>query len=747
MSGSTISLRAGIFAKGCAALPLLALLLLLPSGARAANWSIQTTPNGASAEHSALYDISCEPESTNACTAVGSQTISGASSPYAQYWNGKSWANQSAEVPAGSTAAELQSDHCLSKTSCVSAGSYTTASGTFSLIESWNGSTWSIQSSPNPSGATETKLKGVSCKVITACIAVGFSNAEGKWATALKGSSGTWSLQTVPKPGEAISSELHGVDCTSATSCMAVGAYNTGASTYWAMAAYWNGTEWSLKTVPKPAESKRSILLDISCSDSSNCTAVGGYLNSKSVQVTFVERWNGTSWTLQSSPNPVGSTNSVLQNVICEDRNICVAVGDWINAGTWQPMAQRWNGSSWSLDSPANPSGSSFGLLEGVSCRITCLGIGWYTNSEGKNRTLGETRETPSWTQRSIGTPSASSLSGISCYGASSCMAVGLGAGFATAYFGGTTWTELSPPKPVGASSSQLRDSSCLTEGGTCTAVGVYVTSEVEKPYAVRRVEAGTWTLYNPLPLPAGVTSAALNDVSCSSANACTAVGDFKESFFSRTYVLRWNGTSWSVQTSPNVAGSPLDPLTSVSCVSATACTAVGYAATESGYQPLIESWNGTSWSIQSVTLPSGGKTGQLFGISCTSGSNCLAAGRYWDEAGIGESLVFKWNGTSWTALAAPRPAFAEGTHLEDISCAEATACTAVGAYFGSGAPASRALAASWDGSGWTLQNAASPGTTENFLYAVSCLSAASCRSSGYSNSGSGNLNLAETYP
>ena len=357
-------------------------------------WSIQTTPNGSGAEHSALYDMACEPESTSACTAVGKQTISGTSSPYAQYWNGSTWTNQSAATPEGATAGELQSDHCLSKTSCVSAGSYTTKSGTFSLVESWNGTTWSIQTTPNPVGATETKLNGVSCNVITACIAVGYSNASGKWATAMLGNSGTWSLQTVPKPAGAISSEFKGVECTSSTSCVAVGTYNTSASTYWAMAATWNGTAWSLQTVPKPpAEAKRSVLQDVSCSSGTACTAVGGLFNSSFVQETFVVRWNGTSWTQQTSPNPTGSTNSVLQNVSCSGSSACVAVGDWLS-GTWRPMAQNWNGTAWSLEFTPRPSGATFGLLEGVSCRsTTCLGVGWYTDSGGKNKTLGQIRK------------------------------------------------------------------------------------------------------------------------------------------------------------------------------------------------------------------------------------------------------------------------------------------------------------------------------------------------------------------
>jgi hypothetical protein len=308
---------------------ILALLSVAVPPATAANWSIQTTQNATGAEHSALYDISCDPATTALCIAVGKKTVTGVSSPYAQAWNGSAWSNQSAVTPEGATAGELQSAHCLSKTSCVASGSYTTGSGTFSLVESWNGTAWSLQTTPNPAGATESMFKGISCKVITACIAVGSSVKSGvRTSLAEGGNSGTWSLQTFPNPEGALTSELNGVDCSSATSCLAVGAYTVSGGANWALAALWNGTSWSLKTVPKPEGAQKSTLLDVSCSDSSNCTAVGGYYNKSGVQVSFVQRWNGSGWSLQTSPNPEKSTNTVLQNISCVDRYSCVGVGD-----------------------------------------------------------------------------------------------------------------------------------------------------------------------------------------------------------------------------------------------------------------------------------------------------------------------------------------------------------------------------------------------------------------------------------
>jgi hypothetical protein len=67
-----------------------------------------------------------------------------------------------------------------------------------------------------------------------------------------------------------------------------------------------------------------------------------------------------------------------------------------------------------------------------------------------------------------------------------------------------------------------------------------------------------------------------LNGVSCASAANCTAVGDYYRTAAGPqvTLVERWNGTAWRIEPSPGTGrGSTLD---SVSCPSATSCTAVG---------------------------------------------------------------------------------------------------------------------------------------------------------------------------
>ncbi len=689
-------------------------LIAAPAFAAATAWSLQSTQNASGAEHSALYDIACEPASTSLCVAVGKKTASGVSSPYAQGWNGSAWSNQTPIAPEKATAGELQSVHCLSKTSCMASGSYTNGSGTFSLVESWNGTNWSIQATPNPSEASESIFKGISCKVATACIAVGSSVKSGtRTSLAELGNSGTWSLQTVPSAEGALASELNGVDCTSSTSCIAVGAYTVSGGANWALAASWNGTSWSLQSVPKPEGAKKSTLLDISCSDSTHCTAVGGYNNASSVQVSFVERWNGSTWSQQTSPNPEKSSNTVLQNVSCVDRYSCVGVGDWLNGKTWQTMAQYWNSNSgWSLDTTENPAGATFGLLEGVACRITCIAVGWYTNASAENKTLGEVRSITSWTQRSI--PEGSGLVGIACTSASACVAVGSnleGTKARTAIWNGTSWTSSGEPIPAGAKESELEDLSC-TSSTTCTAVGTFINAEgFEKPYAAR-YSSGTWTVQS-VPLPAETFRGNLRDVSCTSTTLCRAVGEHGSSKTEGDGILivAWNGSSWSVQTVP-VGGRELQ---GISCFSSTSCLAVGDSA---GASARVEQWNGSSWSV--LSTPSNASI--LNGVSCNGENDCTVAG--WGEGGF--PFASHWNGSSWAQLAgAPRLAFSEFSYFKDISCTSASNCYAVGASITDG----NFMVANWNGSVWTLNDISSPSGGE--LIDVSCTGATSCQSVG----------------
>jgi hypothetical protein len=153
-------------------------------------------------------------------------------------------------------------------------------------------------------------------------------------------------------------------------------------------------------------------------------------------------------------------------------------------------------------------------------------------------------------------------------------MSVGSGTNVTLAeYWNGTKWAIKKTPNPSGAAESALSAVSC-TSATACTAVGSYNSADV----ALTLAEAwnGTKWAIKKTPNPSG-DAAYLDGVSCSSANSCIAVGYYINGADAIvTLAEAWNGTKWAIQSTPNpnlAAGSYLN---GVSCTSATACTAVG---------------------------------------------------------------------------------------------------------------------------------------------------------------------------
>src|SRR5438093_5065997 len=256
-------------------------------------------------------------------------------------------------------------------------------------------------------------------------------------------------------------------------------------------------------------------------------------------------------------------------------------------------------------------------------------------------------------------------------------------------------------------------------------AVSVTAAASVSFPASA---QALIWSVV-PSPSPAP-TFNELDSVSCLSATACTAVGNHAVTSGvagPRTLIESWNGTSWSVvpSPSPSVTG---NFLYGVSCVSVAACTAVGArstSSTQNRYATLVESWDGTGWSV--VASPSPSVTRNfLYGVSCVSVAACTAVGSH-NVNGRSRTLIESWNGTSWSVVPSRNPS-RSGDLLADVSCTSATACTAVGSFNTSSSY--RALIESWNGTSWSVVPSPRRGIA-NFLHGVSCVSAAACTAVG----------------
>ncbi len=196
-------------------------------------WSLDTVPEPSGATNGAgLFGVSCT--SSTSCVAVGYYYSSSSFDevPFAETLSGSGWSPNTVPDPSGATnGTGLHGVSCTSSTSCVAVGYYYSSSfDEVPFAETLSGSGWSLDTVPEPSVATGAGLGGVSCTSSTSCVAVGYyhsSSGAVPFAETLSGSG--WSLDTVPEPsGATPGAVLFGVSCTSSTSCVAVGSYRSG---------------------------------------------------------------------------------------------------------------------------------------------------------------------------------------------------------------------------------------------------------------------------------------------------------------------------------------------------------------------------------------------------------------------------------------------------------------------------------------------------------------------------------------
>jgi hypothetical protein len=334
------------------------------------------------------------------------------------------------------TTNSLNGVSCLSSSFCMATGlSYTSELRVWkTLAERWNGAEWSILSTPNPSEGTNEHLKSVSCFSATACTAVGYyENSSKELLTLAERWNGTeWTIQSTPNP-LLKENYLESVSCTSATWCVATGTTLGTAATWKTLAEVWNGTEWTIQTTPNPTGAQYPDLIAVSCTSSTACTAFGNYQNSSGTALTLAERWNGTVWTIQSTPNPSGATGSYGRGVSCTSTTFCAASGQYTNSSSEVlTLAERWNGTEWTVQSTPNPTGGTQNYLNGgVSCATTtaCTAVGTYVNSSGTRATLAEYWNGTEWTIQSTPNPSGEYYElqqhAVSCVSSTTCTTIG----------------------------------------------------------------------------------------------------------------------------------------------------------------------------------------------------------------------------------------------------------------------------------------------------------------------------------
>ena len=242
-------------------------------------WSVSASFNTALAGQIAdgVADISA----TNAYAIGGGL----GSAPYGvvAQWNGATWNRLTVPRPPNDITTDFNAISADSPGDVWIVGSYTaTVSptqetyGTYTLH--WNGSSWSIASMPADPAGIEYQLESVKAISPANVWAVGQAlNAStlASEGTLIEHWNGTsWSV--VPSPSTGTNDYLNGVTDNGSTDVWAVGAYQpSGSSVEQTLTLNWNGTAWS--TVSSPTASNGSSATSVSTTPGASIVQAVGY--------------------------------------------------------------------------------------------------------------------------------------------------------------------------------------------------------------------------------------------------------------------------------------------------------------------------------------------------------------------------------------------------------------------------------------------------------------------------------------
>jgi hypothetical protein len=244
------------------------------------------------------------------------------------------------------------------------------------------------------------------------------------------------------------------------------------------------------------------------------------------------------------------------------------------------------------------------------------------------------------------------------------------------------------PPSPSG-----------LPSGSTEAPTGIYAASPTDVwavgvPGGTDAFEHWNGTSWTGQGLPAGIATAAGNSASVSSitgtsASNITAVGtgdiNTGGTIVQESVAFHFNGTAWSEMTIP--ANVELGPVLAFSATNLWSVNNNGDA----------EQFNGTTWTTTSLPVPTTEPNLDMTSISGSSPSDIWAAGTEFNEGLHRDNspVLEHFNGTSWSNVSVPVASPTGGlTDVVDISPTDAYAVTTVGAIL------------HWNGTTWTLLNA-----------------------------------------
>jgi hypothetical protein len=242
-----------------------------------------------------------------------------------------------------------------------------------------------------------------------------------------------------------------------------------------------------------------------------------------------------------------------------------------------------------------------------------------------------------------------------------------------TLHWDGTAWTHVPSPNPVAG--SYLADVVALAPDNVWAA-GYQFTSTART--LVMRWDGIQWTV---IPTPnQGPSTNELRAIAAVAPDDIWAAGNTPGSH--NTVTMHWDGTAWTVV--PSLANDFANyyVIRDMVAISTNDIWIVGYWYPESGsHRTFTLHWNGTSWTRIDPPQP-GNYHRRLYGVAAVSSNEVWAVGQYSSDLGATyQTLVMKWNGTSWSQVPSPSGSPAGYSILYGVTVGTDGELWAVGKY------------------------------------------------------------------
>ena len=338
-------------------------------------WQAEATVNPQATQLTNSGFAAVSASGPNDAWAVGTHSDPNAfDHPLAEHRVSGTWTQVSVPQPAGQQASLAGVDD-LTPGNAWAVGT----SGGLTLIEHWDGTSWSIVPSPDPASGTgdSDTLTSISGTGPDDLWAAGWDSNEANQTIQLlfeHWDGSTWTAVTSPTPDGSFQF-ASGIAAISPDNVWAVGTDRSdGAKT---LSAHWNGTAWSIVPTPDINNSGDLNQLTGVSSDGAGQVWASGFADDagQNFRVPYVLQRTGSKWVLTRVPNP-GSEGSQLSGIQVLPPTDIWAVGTTEQTDGGQlALTEQFNGTSWSVSPAADP-GQLADLSDNVLSGVASAGPG-----------------------------------------------------------------------------------------------------------------------------------------------------------------------------------------------------------------------------------------------------------------------------------------------------------------------------------------------------------------------------------